>query len=382
MVEARVDPSLLAPPNKGVLNPLWAFLLIIAAVHSHLLRDASKAVAIKNFQSLYLQTSTKNLHNLVFGGGGFKGIAFVEVLKGLVDFSRDRWFAMVRKVKTVSGVSVGAITAAAVAVGATPWQIEDQVFRTDYKAISQWGGMESFNRMAILNPKGLVQTVKRLLKRFAGDENITLREVHRRYGKTLRIYVANLSKQRLECIDHRSHPKTKVWFAVKVSCSLPPYFPRVKWSGDIYSDGGIFRHSPGIGDRAFSPKDSLFLYLQEPICTDPNMIDYLMLLKASLQNSQTILIQELYPEYAPVTITTKATVSTLALLTGDLTESQKRAFKKDGRRALRDFLRLPTAAMIFGHNVAKVVHERAGVEDDRCVPWAAMEPALLREALL
>lgn len=350
MASAVMPDADLAPP-KSPMRPWYALLWVLACAHHLHISQASKAVFIKGMQAGFLAGVTKAVRNLVFGGGGFKGLAFVEVLKAMVDYDHTAWHIFSRRLRTLSGVSVGAITAAALAVGASPWQLEEEIVKTNYQAISQWGGMDAMDHMAILDPRGLTDTIKNVLRRFAGTSTVTFAQVRKRFGVRLRIYVANLSKQRLEVIDDTTHPHTKVWFAVKVSCSLPPYFPRVKWRGDIYVDGGIFSHSPGIGEPGLSPHTTLFLFLKEPVSTAANWIDYLMLLKASLQNSQNIAISAHFPQFAPATIMTTASQSTLLLLTRDLTAEQRRNFRLDGRRGIQAFLRAPTAAAILIHNM-------------------------------
>lgn len=381
---ALLDVEDLLPPH---MNVWMGVALALACVYCRVLRNANKAVMVKDMHASVLKAVRSRVRHLVFGGGGFKGIAFVEVLKGLADGDHTTWFRFASGLRTVSGVSVGAITAAAVAVGATPWQVEDLITRTDASAITQWGGLDAMTHMALLNPVGLVHTIKKVLRRFASDTTITFRQVRERYGRRLRIYVANLSKQRLEVLDDITAPDTKVWFAVKMSCSLPPYFPPIKWHGDLYIDGGIFRHSPGIGEPGLNPHSTLFLYLREPVTTDLNWVDYIMLLKSSIQNAQTILTRQLFPEYEASTITTTASRTTLSLLTAELGETRQREIKRDGRGGVQAFLRLPTFACVVLREVAALRRSRVNTASGHRLPmrvplpFQASEPAMLLEAL-
>lgn len=309
--------------------------------------EVLKAAFVTTLQSKLLAHAREGRRHIVFGGGGFKGVAFVEMLKGLVDYSKTEWARFDRGLRVVSGVSVGAVTAAAVAVRASPWQLDDFIARKGTGRILKIGGKRSFKRKGILDPSGLKEMVREMLRSFCGDEKITLGEVRERYQRDLRIYAANLWEQRLEVFSADTRPRMPVWRAVMMSAALPPYFPPVMYKGSLYADGGIFRHSPGIGEDAVSPQDSLFFYLREPVTRGSDLKSYIMLILRSIQQAQTLFVETHWPEYKAVTVTCVASRSTFSLLTADLKARTRKVIQKDGHMALRRWMEVPLAAAIF-----------------------------------
>ena len=188
--------------------------------------------------------------NLVFEGGGVKGIAYAGAVQVL---EKKKVLADIRR---VAGSSAGAITAALLAAGASAKDIEEIVGHTSFRKFMD----DSF---------GLLRDVARLLDKYGwykGDAFADwmkkqihvltdrpdldfkgLRELAKANPKRYReLYVigTNLSTQ-LEvvyCADLT--PDVPIWEAVRISMSIPLFFAAVKKNHSIYVDGGVTWNYP------------------------------------------------------------------------------------------------------------------------------------------
>jgi predicted acylesterase/phospholipase RssA len=114
--------------------------------------------------------------------------------------------------------------------------------------------------------KGLVHFIRRLL---GIRQKLTLADVYRRTGKTLRICVCNLSKRRAEYWTHETHPTVSLVHALRISCSIPFVFSAVKFRGDLYVDGAVADHLP-----LASPEKTLAIGFDAPPKPIESMEDF------------------------------------------------------------------------------------------------------------
>lgn len=203
--------------------------------------------------------------NLVFEGGGVKGIAYGGALTRLEEM------ALLENIERVAGTSAGAITATLFALG---YEAEE---------ISSVFSQTNFNDFADDDP-GFLQDIFRLLKDFGwhkgdkfkdwiscfieaklGKADLSFAELHsltksKPKLKDLYIIGSNLTKQASEVYSHESTPDMKIKDAVRISMSIPFYFQAVVNSikktdvnlgifpsaevKEVLVDGGVIRNYP------------------------------------------------------------------------------------------------------------------------------------------
>ncbi len=229
--------------------------------------------------------------NLVFKGGGVRGIAYMGALEVLDEYR------IIDNIERVAGTSAGAITAAVLSLRLSipethelfntlelpkvpqsvtrpthkllPWIAEQQNahrFVTRYG----WYSSEYFYEWLI----GIIE------ERCEGDGRATFADF-KKYGfRDLYIVAANLSRQRAEVFSEQTTPHVAVADAVRMSMSIPIYFEALQFdgqsfgSGDYYVDGGLFDNfpmhifdQPNLASRSWAFRDGinwetlgLFLY--------------------------------------------------------------------------------------------------------------------------
>lgn len=205
----------------------------------------------------FSQSNTHDIKNLVFEGGGIRGIAYAGALKAL-----EKHEAL-DKIENVAGTSVGAIIAALIAVGYTADEIERIVLETDFqkfadgKFIFIGGFRRIFKKYGWYRGEKLRKWLEKMIETKTGNSTYTFEDLHNSSNKEFKnlfVVATNLSKQKATVFSFDNYPKMEIRNAVRASLSIPMYFQAVKLDSagnisrnkndDIYIDGGFILNFP------------------------------------------------------------------------------------------------------------------------------------------
>lgn len=188
--------------------------------------------------------------NLVFEGGGIKGIAYVGALEELEQKG------ILHKIQRVGGTSTGAIVATLVGLGYSAGEIRAVLWNLDFKKFmdSSWGVIRDFKRLkeSFGWYKGdyFRQWIGDIIKKKTGNANITFAQaeklITRKKGfRSLYFMVTNLSTCFSEVMSAEKYPGVCVADAVRFSMSIPFFFAAKRGlRGDVYVDGGVLDNYP------------------------------------------------------------------------------------------------------------------------------------------
>lgn len=172
------------------------------------------------------------INTLVFDGGGTYGIAYIGVIKALDKLN------MLKDIHTYKGCSVGSILALCLALGYTPEEIQDLLFKVDFNKVFAFSKIGIIKNGHYADEKYLVKCLKTIIQ-LKYDEHITFQELYDKTKKTLVFNTACLCDNKPVYFSHESHPETSVLLALTMSISIPYVFPFVEYKDKIYADGGI-----------------------------------------------------------------------------------------------------------------------------------------------
>jgi NTE family protein len=196
------------------------------------------------------------LRNLVFEGGGVKGIAYVGALQVL------QARALLGSVENVAGTSAGAITAALVAVGATADEMNAILGSTDFASFMDGRGWIIRDAMRLFESYGVHpgdvfeqwcrQQIGTLTQRALGEArpDLTFAQLEalaeREPGRFRKLFVVttNLTSQLPEVFSAKTRPDVPLWRAVRMSMSIPLFFEAVQFEQGLYVDGGVSWNYP------------------------------------------------------------------------------------------------------------------------------------------
>ena len=187
--------------------------------------------------------------NLVFEGGGVKGIAYV----GAMELLTQR--GIVQNIERVGGTSAGAINAVLVGLNYSVEETRKVLWELDFNKFmdDDWGFLRDFFRLrrnyGWFKGNFFLKWIGEIIERKTGNRNSTFAEIAaQKKGKNFRdIYIVgtNLSTHFSEVFSNEKTPDMPLADAVRISMSIPLFFTsRRSPRGDVYVDGGVLSNYP------------------------------------------------------------------------------------------------------------------------------------------
>jgi len=216
------------------------------------------------------------IKNLVFEGGGIKGIAY----SGAIRFMEKS--GLLSSLEKIAGTSAGAIIAGLLALGYTSKEIFDIMAETSFESFKDddFGIVRDIHRL--INEFGLykgdafLKWFQELIERKVGYGDLTFGALHNyseglEHYKDLYVVATDLSSGKELVLSHETYPDMQIAHAVRMSMSIPGFFRCVKMDleGDgkanIIVDGGltcnypihIFDGQPGTYGFKLDTKDEI-----------------------------------------------------------------------------------------------------------------------------
>ena len=202
--------------------------------------------------------------NLVFEGGGVKGIAYVGALEVL---EKEK---ILSKIKRVAGTSAGAMIAVLVGLGYTYEDLKKILWDLDFKNFmdGSWGVIRNTKRL--LEDYGWYKgdffrnLMGDYIKEKTGNSESTFADIAKLMDKDNNfkdIYLigSNLSTGYSEVFSYEHTPRMCVADAARISMSIPLFFAAIRgMRSDIYVDGGLLdNYAVRVFDRTKYVKTNL-----------------------------------------------------------------------------------------------------------------------------
>ena len=184
--------------------------------------------------------------NLVFEGGGVKGVAYVGVMRAL------RRHGALEHVVRYGGTSAGAINALMVALGYDDDEQLEIMRGVDFRKFmdDDFGflrdGWRLVKEFGWNRGEFFTDWIGDLIARKLGRADATFADLNAATGKELFVVGANLATGFAEVFSHERHADMPLARAVRISMSLPLFFAAVRLAprGDVYVDGGLIMNYP------------------------------------------------------------------------------------------------------------------------------------------
>jgi NTE family protein len=181
--------------------------------------------------------------NLVFEGGGVKGIAYGGALEVLEQSQ------ITPQIKKVAGTSAGAITATMVALNYTAAEFIDIMMGLDFSKLED--GSDIGGPVRLIEHYGwfkgdyFLNLMQSYIEKKAGNGRATFGDLAQSGDfKELYVFGTDLSQQAVQEFSNRTTPKVAVADAVRISMSIPFFFEARNYNDDIYCDGGVLNNYP------------------------------------------------------------------------------------------------------------------------------------------
>ena len=192
-----------------------------------------------------------HIRNLVFEGGGVKGIAYVGALERLEEEK------ILQNIIRVGGTSAGAINAVLLALDYSGEEVREILWEMDFRKFMDGarnpvvGVWRLFREFGWFKGDYFKNWIRKKIAEKTGNPDTTFRQLkamkEAKGFRDLYIVGTNLSTSYSEVFSHEEghHPDMAIAEAVRISMSIPLFFRSVKpESGDCYVDGGLLRNYP------------------------------------------------------------------------------------------------------------------------------------------
>ncbi len=184
-----------------------------------------------------------HFRNLVFEGGGVRGIAYVGALEVL-----DKE-GILKDIKRVAGTSAGAMVAVLVGLRYTADELKEILWDLNFKKFmdSSFGIIRDTNRL--LKDYGWYKgdyfrnLMANFIQRKTGNGEITFEELAKtKQFREIYLVGADLTTGLSNMFSHKDTPKMKIADAARISMSIPLFFASVRGGEDnkhVFVDGGL-----------------------------------------------------------------------------------------------------------------------------------------------
>lgn len=183
--------------------------------------------------------------NLVFEGGGVKGIAYVGALAELEKRN------ILGQIERVGGTSAGAINAVLLSTGHTLGETRQILSTLNFKNFmdDSWGVVRDSKRLlekyGWYKGKFFRDWMGDLIKSKTGRRDATFNDFHSQGCLDLYLVGTNISTGFSEVFSFEHTPRVPVADAARISMSIPLFFTAVRnFRDDVYVDGGLLRNYP------------------------------------------------------------------------------------------------------------------------------------------
>lgn len=190
-----------------------------------------------------------NFKNLVFEGGGVKGIAYGGALSILDQMD------ILSNITRVAGTSAGAINAVLVALGYSSQEVSRIIAETNFKDFEDrktlLATLYGFSKnYGWFKGDAFQEWMGKLIKDKTGSKDFTFGELYKAAEtsqepfRLLYIIATNLTKQTAQIFSHERTPEVPIMYATRMSMSIPLYYRSVRLFDDIMVDGGVSYNYP------------------------------------------------------------------------------------------------------------------------------------------
>ncbi len=268
---------------------------------------------------------------ILLASGGIRGLSYIGALEEL---ERRGGLAAV---KTWAGVSAGALTATALAIGYTIREMHDISVRFNFgilKNIDETSPLRLFEHYGLDNGELMRRFFAAIFRVRGLSADYKFKDLPA--GRDLKIWATNLSKGRLECFSKGATPDAEIAFALQASATIPVVYDPLRLPcGDILIDGGVLNAFP-LSSLTVTEREKTLGFICISDLTDSHPEDFTDYLKKFIllgfeYRSNSVI--ELFRDQVVAIDTTD-----IAAINFDMTGAEKEELIKRGLKAMKQYL--------------------------------------------
>lgn len=288
--------------------------------------------------------------NIIFEGGGVKGISFCGAIYELEKKNILQHFIR------YAGSSAGAITATLLAIGYNASEIRKISMSIKYhKFLDDKRGFirDAYNLLSdygICSGEYFYKLIGKLIKQKTNNSDYTFKNLYDNLHKELVITGTDLSNMTTQYYNHNSCPDMPIRDAVRISMSIPYLFIPLESNGCFLVDGGTINNYPiqvfdknnipnkkTIGLKIITPNESISYKINTNKTQINNIKDFTLALVNTLQmsNERLHMNSDNWDRTIPIELSLNIPITKF-----NLTQSEKNELYKSGQIAINKYLPL------------------------------------------
>ena len=184
--------------------------------------------------------------NLVFGGGGFKGLSYVGAINALRDVLGVDYGARTHALENVCGVSIGAFFGLLITLGYTSSEISVVCQCLEPEKVFELNPFNLMSTCSLDDGSKLKEIIIKILERKGFSKNTTMEMLKRATNINFHVVATNISTMSIEHITTETHKDFTVLEAMMSTMALPLMFPPRTNNPQkhMWVDGGILENFP------------------------------------------------------------------------------------------------------------------------------------------
>lgn len=207
------------------------------------------------FDAINLDT----INYLVYSGGNSNGWVFSGMDECIDMAFRRRHINLRSQLKGVAANSIGSFFALARVCGYTAREFRGFASRELSGIDIKIDLTEMWRTMGVSSADHVTGTAAKMLEQKLGEgsSKLTMLQLFEETGIKMTLAAYNISRCRMEYMDHENHPNLSVVLAIRMTTSMPIIFAPVEYNDCLYVDGGIGENIPTI----FPVENTLVMYI-------------------------------------------------------------------------------------------------------------------------
>jgi len=181
------------------------------------------------------------IENLVFSGGGSKGLCFIGCLNILEKYN------IIPTIKHIAATSAGSLIALCIILGYKSENLKKIILKLDINYLVDISSDNILNfpiNFGIDSGNKIEKIISILIRKKGFLPEITFKQLYNNTRIEFTIIGSCVSKVEPVYFHYKTHPNMSVLKAIRISCSVPLLFNAVKYEGEIYADGCLFNNYP------------------------------------------------------------------------------------------------------------------------------------------
>ena len=180
----------------------------------------------------------RNIDKLLICGGGFKFYYIYGSIKYLHELK------ILTNINEYIGISAGAMLCLLFSIGYLPEDLEKFFVEFQFDKLIDPHIDNLLENKGLDDGELLKTVIQEMLRRLKFDPDITFKDLYQKTNKKLTFVASNITKIKLELMDHNTYPDMPIWKGILITSALPMVYQPIIHNNEYLIDGGAFDNYP------------------------------------------------------------------------------------------------------------------------------------------